>query len=377
MLTYGMVGGGQGSFIGAIHRTAAELDHKARFVAGALSSDPDRAVASAKNLGLADDRCYPTWEAMLEAERSRDDRIDFVSIVTPNHAHFAPAKAFIEAGFHVVIDKPMTVTSAQAEELEALAAQHNVVCAVTYNYTGYPLVRQARELVRSGELGEVRKVVVEYHQGWLATELEATGMKQAEWRTDPAKAGAGGAIGDIGTHAENLISFVTGLELHSLCADLTTFVPGRRIDDDASVLLRFASGAKGTLSASQVCVGEKNNLTLRVFGQTGSLAWAQEEPNKLVFVTDDGIRILTRGDDSLCDAAKDASRLPPGHPEAFFEAFANIYAGVIEAIGVKRGDVEATSLSQLMPTAHEGTRGVRFVEKVVGSSNEGAVWVEA
>jgi predicted dehydrogenase len=368
-LTFGMVGGGQGAFIGAVHRTAACLDHRARFVAGALSSTPERALASAKDLGLAPDRSYPTWQAMLEGERARPDRIDFVSIVTPNHAHFEPALAFVQAGFHVVLDKPMVLNGEQAARLVQAVEAAGVVCAVTYNYTGYPMVRQAAEIVRSGDLGAVRRVHAEYHQGWLATPLEAAAQKQALWRTDPAQAGAG-AVGDIGSHAENLVAYVTGLGIESLLADVTTHVPGRRIDDDASVLLRFANGGRGVLSASQVCVGDENNLSLRVFCEKGSIAWRQEEPNTLYLTLADGQqRRITRAGAGAGAAAGRATRLPAGHPEGFFEAFANIYRGVIDDIVARR---ERRPHTPDYPTVHDGARGVRFIERVLASRGQ---WV--
>ncbi|NUQ68179.1 MAG: Gfo/Idh/MocA family oxidoreductase, partial [Phycisphaerales bacterium] len=295
-LLMGMVGGGTGAFIGAVHRVAATLDGQARFVAGSLSSTPDKAVASGLELGLARDRAYPTWQAMLSAELQRPpgERVDFVSIVTPNHAHFEPAHAFVQAGFHVVLDKPMVLDSAQAATLADAVAKAGVVFGVTYNYTGYPLVKEAARLVRTGALGQVRKVIVEYHQGWLATPLEASGQKQAAWRTDPKLSGAG-ALGDIGSHAENLLTTITGLSIESLCAEATTFVAGRRVDDDAAVLLRLSGGARGVLSCSQVCVGSENDLRIRVHGTLGSLAWRQENPNELRLVTHDAApRIITR-----------------------------------------------------------------------------------
>lgn len=376
-LTFGMIGGGQGAFIGAVHRTAAIMDGQARFVAGALSGTPEKALASGRDLGLADDRNYPTWQAMLEGElkRPQADRIDFVSIVTPNHAHFEPARAFAAAGFHVVLDKPMVMNSAQAADLVRAVESSGVVFAVTYNYTGYPMVRRAAELVRSGAIGAVRKVFVEYHQGWLSTHLEATGQKQADWRTDPARAGAG-AVGDIGSHAENLVSTVTGLRLAELCADVTTFVPGRRIDDDAAVLMRFEGGAKGVLTCSQVCVGEENNLSLRVYGTEGAISWRQENPNELWHTPASGPkRIITRGGPESGEAAARATRIPPGHPEGFFEAFANIYRGVIEAIRAKRDGRAPAGLAAEFPGVREGARGVRFIEKVLESGRAGGAWV--
>ncbi len=373
-LRYGMVGGGEGAFIGAVHRHALALDHRYVFTAGALSSTPEKARRSGAALGLPDDRAYPTWASMLEGELARpsDERIDLVVVVTPNHVHFPVAKAFAEAGIHVVSDKPLVHTSAQADELVAIAERTGVVFAVTYNYTGYPMVKEARRYVREGRLGRLRKVVVGYHQGWLATKLEATGAKQAEWRTDPARSGAAGAIGDIGSHAENLVATVTGLELEAICADLTTFVEGRRLDDDGNLLLRFAGGAKGVLMASQVEIGHENDLVLQVYGEDGALTWRQEDPNALWYAPLEGpVQLLRRGNPYLGDAAQRASRLPAGHPEAFFEAFANVYREVADAtLRHAAGEDPAGDY----PTVRDGARGVRFIERTVASAASDAKW---
>jgi len=400
VLKMGMVGGGRGAFIGAVHRTAANLDNGVRFTAGALSSTSEKAIASGKDLGLDDRRNYSTWAQMLEGELKLPpgERIDFVSIVTPNNAHFPVAKAFAEAGFNVVCDKPMVVSSEQARELIATVEKAGVVLGVTYNYSGYPMVKQARSMIAGGEIGVVRKVVVEYNQGWLASALEQSGQKQADWRTDPARSGLGGAIGDIGSHAEQLASYTTGLELDAICADLTTFVPGRKIDDDANVLLRFkpkgGTQAKGVLMASQVEVGRENDLRLRVFGTMGSLDWRQEEPNALVHRLDgQPERVLRRGNGYLCDAAKANTRLPAGHPEAFFEAFANVYNAVGQAIraggamappkeAARLGDTHEARAVRLsrgfdFPTVVDGARGVHFIEKCVASSASGEKWTPA
>jgi predicted dehydrogenase len=371
-----MVGGGQGAFIGAVHRMAARLDGAMELIAGALSSTPERSLASAKDLGLDADRTYATWQEMLEVESKRPagERIDFVSIVTPNHVHYPVAKAFVEAGFHVICDKPLVHTTEQADELVKLVKEHATVFAVTYNYTGYPLIKQAREMVRSGEIGEIRKVVVEYHQGWLATNLESSGQKQADWRTDPKRAGAGGALGDIGTHAENIVSYVTGLDMESICADLTTFVKDRPIDDDTQVLIRFKGGAKGILTASQVCVGCENGLTLRVYADKGGFAWRQEEPNELIVTTLDGPeKVYRRANAYLHPAAAGATRLPPGHPEAFIEAFANIYRNAGAAIRAGKGGIDAGEFDY--PTVADGAQGVRFIEWALKSSGAGEKWV--
>jgi predicted dehydrogenase len=372
-----MVGGGQGAFIGAVHRTAMALDGQMELVAGALSSDPQRARASGAELGLADARNHGRWQDMLadELKRPAHERIDFVSIVTPNHVHFPVAHAFAEAGIHVVCDKPLVHSTEEALALEAAARRSGCVFGVTYNYTGYPMVREARELVAKGVVGDVRKVIVEYNQGWLATDLESTGQKQAGWRTDPARSGLAGAIGDIGSHAENLVATVTGLELDSICADLTAFVPGRRLDDDGNVLLRFTNGARGVLIASQIEVGCENDLRLRVFGSQGTLDWRQEEPNRLVHLPIDGpARVLTRGSPWLGEAARRATRLPTGHPEAFLEAFANVYLGVAAHIRAVQSGSPPDPLDADYPRLADGVRGVRFIEKVVESAGSPAKW---
>ena len=379
ILNMGMVGGGRDAFIGNVHRTAARLDGNVRFVAGALSSNPDKALASGKDLGLADTRNYPDWHAMLEGELALPpgERIDFVSIVTPNHMHFGVAHAFASAGINVICDKPLVHTSQQAEQLIHAARASGVVFAVTYNYSGYPMVKQARQMVRDGELGVIRKVVVEYNQGWLATNLEAAGQKQADWRTDPARSGLGGAIGDIGSHAEQLATYITGLEIDALCADISTFVPGRRLDDDANLLLRFAPRdgvtAKGILTVSQICIGRENDLRIRVVGDKAALEWRQEEPNHLiVYPLGQPERIYRRGNDYLTAAAKATTRLPSGHPEAFFEAFANVNNAAADAIRARNAGAAADSFD--FPTLIDGARGVRFIEKTVESSLSAQKW---
>jgi predicted dehydrogenase len=376
-LRYAMVGGGQGAFIGAVHRKAMALDGQMELVAGALSSDAERARTSGRELGLRPERNHGRWQDLLadELKRPAQDRIDFVSIVTPNHVHFPVALAFAEAGIHVVCDKPLVHSSEEAQALEHAVQRSGCVFGVTYNYTGYPMVREARELVAKGVIGEVRKVIVEYNQGWLATNLEATGQKQAGWRTDPARSGLAGAIGDIGSHAENLVATVTGLELDSICADLTAFVPGRRLDDDGNALLRFSNGARGVLIASQIEVGCENDLRLRVFGTQGTLTWHQEEPNRLVHSPIDGpARVLTRGSPWLGEAARRATRLPTGHPEAFLEAFANVYLGVAAHIRALQAGLAPDPLDADYPRLADGARGVRFIEKVVESAGSQAKW---
>src|SRR3712207_1897942 len=282
-LKMGMVGGGSGAFIGAVHRRAAVMDGEVEFVAGALSSTADKALASGRELGLTDERNYASWERMLEGELSlpEEERVDFVSIVTPNHVHHPVARAFAEAGFNVVLDKPMVHTSQEAEDLTRVVESSGVVFAMTYTYTGYPMVKQARHMVREGLLGEVRKVIVEYNQGWLASQLEESGAKQAEWRTDPARSGIAGAVGDIGSHAENLVSTITGLEVAEICADLTTFVSGRRLDDDGNLLIRYEGGAKGVMIASQISAGEENDLRVRIYGTEGGLEWRDRKSTRL------------------------------------------------------------------------------------------------
>jgi predicted dehydrogenase len=373
-LRYGMVGGGEGAFIGAVHRHAMALDHRYDLAAGAFSSTPEKARRSGAALGLADDRNYATWEAMLEGELARpsDERIDLVVVVTPNHVHYPVAKAFAEAGIHVVSDKPLVHTSEQAADLVATVDRTGIVFGVTYNYTGYPMVKEARALIRDGAIGALRKVIVGYHQGWLATKLEDEGAKQAEWRTDPARSGAAGAIGDIGSHAENLVATVTGLEIEAICADLTTFVPGRKLDDDGNLLLRFRGGAKGVLVASQVEIGHENDLVLQVYGETGALTWRQEDPNDLWHAPLDGpVRLLRRGNGYLGADAQRFTRLPSGHPEAFFEAFANVYVEVADAIERHARGEDTTGD---YPTVADGARGVRFIERTVASAASDQKW---
>ncbi len=376
-LRYAMIGGGRDAFIGAVHRKAMALDGQIELHAGALSSDPDKARASGRDLGLADARNHGRWQDLLEDELKRPthERVDFVSIVTPNHMHYPIALAFAEAGINVVCDKPLVHTSAQAQDLQRAAEANGAIFAVTYNYTGYPMVRQARHMVKSGELGEIRKLIVEYNQGWLATRLEDAGHKQADWRTDPARSGIAGAIGDIGSHAENLAATISGLEIEAICADLTSFVPGRRLDDDGNLLLRYTNGARGVLIASQIQIGCENDLRIRVFGTQGSLTWHQEEPNRLIHSPlGDSPRILTRGSANLCAAALKATRLPAGHPEAFLEAFANIYLGAAEAIHARAEGRRPAELEADYPTLADGARGVRFIELTVAAAQSTEKW---
>lgn len=372
-LRYAMIGGGRDAFIGAVHRHAIALDGQAELVAGALSSTPERARESGRALGLTEAHNHASWQVLLDAELARPtaERVDLVVIVTPTDTHFPIAKAFAEAGFHVVCDKPLTHTGAQATTLVETVARRGTVFGVTYNYTGYPMVRQAREMVRTGALGRIRKVVVEYNQGWLATALEATGNKQASWRTDPARSGIAGALGDIGSHAENLVSTVTGLQIEELVADLGALVPGRALDDDANMLLRFKGGARGVLVASQINAGLENDLRLRVSGENGTLEWRQDEPNRLVHHRREGpTEIFTRASPWLCESARRAGRIPAGHPEGFIEAFANIYRGVFADIRARKAGIAADPLDADYPTVRDGARGVRFIECAVASSAE-------
>ncbi|MDF0492668.1 Gfo/Idh/MocA family protein [Bradyrhizobium yuanmingense] len=371
----GMVGGGQGAFIGAVHRIAARIDDQFELVAGALASDPVRARTSAKELGIADDRAYGSFEEMARAEAARADGIEAVSIVTPNHLHSPVAKAFLEAGIHVICDKPLTTTVAEAEELVALVRKTGRVFVVTHNYTGYPMVRQARAMVANGDLGEIRLVKVEYLQDWLTEPLETSGQKQAAWRTDPSRSGAGGCIGDIGTHAYNLACFVSGLELDELLAQLSTFVEGRRLDDDVRILLKWKGGAKGMLWASQVAVGNENGLTLRVYGSKGGLEWAQENPNHLWFTPYGKPRqLLTRGGAGASGEAARVSRIPSGHPEGYLEGFATIYAEAARAIRAAAAG-EKPHPDVVFPTVEDGLAGVKLIDAAVKSSAGNGVWV--
>ena len=376
-LKFGQIGGGRGAFIGAVHRRAAALNGQIELVAGAFSSTPEKAKASGRDLLIADDRNYGSWEEMLEKESNlpEGERIDFVNIVTPNHMHFHPAREFTEAGFNVLMDKPMVHSSRQAEELIEAVEKHNTIFGLTHNYTGYPMVKEAREWIRSGKLGDIKRVVVEYPQGWLLTRMEDEN-KQAAWRTDPARSGIAGAVGDIGSHCENLVSYMTGLEIESLCADLTSFAPGRQLDDDANVMLRFKNGARGLLWCSQIAAAEENDLNIRVYGSRGSLEWHQEEPNTILFKDPAGpVQIFKRGNGYLSEAAQRAAQLPPGHPEAFYEAFGNIFMNFSDTIRAKIQGRKPTELELDFPSVYDGARGVKFIEKVVESSQSDVKWL--
>ena len=372
----GMVGGGEGAFIGAVHRMAARLDDQYAFVAGALSATPEKALRSGKAIGLAPDRVYSDFKAMAKAEAARPDGIEAVAIVTPNHLHAPVAEAFLNAGIHVICDKPVTTTSKDAKKLQKLVQKKQLVFAVTHNYTGYPMVRHARQMVREGALGEIRVVQVEYPQDWLTEKLEATGQKQAEWRADPARNGIGGAVGDIGTHAHNLAAYVTGLELTGLCADLSSFVKGRQLDDNVQVMLRYANGARGMLWASQVAPGNENNLRIRVYGSRGGIEWKQEHPNQLHWSPfGQPTQVIARGTGAANAAAARVSRIPAGHPEGYLEGFATIYAEIAQAIrAARKGGAKADKAAHF-PTLADGIKGVQFIEAVVASSARGGRWV--
>ncbi len=384
-IRYGMVGGGPDAFIGAVHRMAAALDGEYALVAGAFSSNPEKSAATGAKLGIAPGRAYGSWEAMAEAEGAlpEGERIEAVSIVTPNHLHHPVAKPFLERGIHVICDKPLTTTVEDADELCRLTEASGLVFCVTHNYTGYPMVKEARARVRAGALGPLRKVVVEYHQGWLRTLLEAEGQKQAEWRGDPARAGVSSALGDIGSHAHNLVRYVTGLEVTRLFADLGTVVEGRKLEDDATVILELEGGVRAVLLASQIATGERNGLRLRVYGAEGGLDWRQEEPNRLRLLDPHGDEtVLHRGSGALGPAAAAATRLPGGHPEGFIEAFANVYRGAASAIRAAGRDGSGGGASAAgagpsldYPDVRDGARGVHFIHQAVRSSREGA-WVE-
>ena len=377
-LRFGMVGGGPGAFIGAVHNRAATVDGLAQLVAGAFSSDPEKSRIQGTTYGLSPNRVYASFEEMAsrEAELPEGERIDFVSIVTPNHLHFPVAKAFIERGIHVVCDKPLTTTLEDAEELCRLVKKHDVVFALTHPYTGYPMVRQARALVQNGALGTVRKIVVEYSQGWLATPLEQTGNKQASWRTDPARAGAG-AIGDIGTHAEHLARYVSGLEMERLFADVSSFVEGRVIDDDANMLVHYQGGAKGILFCSQISVGEENRLAIRVYGTAASLEWHQEDPNFLYVRHPDGpTEVYKPGHAFLVPAAQRGTRMPAGHPEGLLEGFANIYVGAMRVIAARIAGETPDPLDLDFPTVRDGAVGVHFIQTALKSGKAGD-WIDA
>jgi predicted dehydrogenase len=373
----GMVGGGRGAFIGAVHRMAAALDGQIDLVCGAFSRDPARSRQSATDLFIPEGRAYDSFEEMIMTEASlpADRRMDFVSVVTPNHMHYAPARLALEHGFHVVCDKPLCITMEEALDLKALVESTGLLFALTHNYTGYPMVKQARAMIANGELGNVRRVVVEYPQGWLSTKLEDTDQKQASWRTDPARSGIAGAMGDIGTHAENLAEYITGLQITEVCADLYTHVAGRQLDDDGSVLLRFNNQARGILCASQISAGEENNLSIKVYGDLGGLEWAQMEPNSLIVRwLDKPMQIMRTGVGALYASATAHTRIPAGHPEGYLEAFANIYRDFAECVRARVEGRVPDPLFTDFPGVDDGVRGMRFVEAVVENSGVDVKW---
>jgi predicted dehydrogenase len=371
----GMVGGTLDAFIGGVHRRAAIMDGEIELVCGAFSSSPEKSKETGKALYLPEDRVYANFEEMILKEKQlpEGERMDFVSIVTPNHMHAAPTKLALENGFHVVCDKPITLTIEEAEEIVALVEKTGLVFCLTHNYTGYPMVKEAKEMIASGAIGKVRKVIVEYPQGWLSTLVEVTGNKQAAWRTDPSKSGAGGGLGDIGTHAENLAEYITGLKITQLCADLTIFVEGRQLDDDANILLRFNNGAKGILQNSQIANGEENDLNIRVYGETGGLQWKQMEPNTLIHKTQQGVRLIRTGVGNLSKAAQVHTRIPAGHPEGYFEAFANLYRNFAIHVRAHWEGKKADPVYDF-PSAKDGLRGMKFVNTVIASDKSDTKW---
>jgi predicted dehydrogenase len=378
-LRMGMVGGSLEAFIGAVHRRAANLDGEVELVCGAFSSNPDKSKATGAALYLDSKRVYGSFKEMIETEKSLpdDERMDFVSIVTPNHMHFAPAKLALENGFHVIIDKPLAFNIQEAKELKKLVEKTGLVFALTHTYTGYPMVKHAKYLVASGAIGKVRKVYVEYPQGWLSTFVEGSGNKQASWRTDPSKSGAGGAIGDIGTHAANLAEYISGSDITEICALLNTVVKGRLLDDDSSMLLKFENGASGTLLATQVAAGDENNLNIRVYGEKGGLEWRQEEPNTLVVKwLDKPKEILRAGWGYLSDAAKSNTRTPSGHPEGYLEAFANLYMNFAKAVRDYKPGKKINSAKYDFPDVEDGVKGMAFVDTVIKSSKSNAKWTK-
>lgn len=375
----GMVGGGRGAFIGQVHRMAAALDGQIELCCGAFSSDPEKSRLSGKDFYLPDDRVYASFSEMIEseAELPEDKRMDFVSIVTPNHMHFAPAKMAMEYGFHVVCDKPLSFNLEEAYALREIYRDRKVIFALTHNYTGYPMVKEARHWIRSGKLGEIRRVVVCYPQGWLSTFLEESNQKQASWRTDPSKSGIAGAMGDIGSHAENLAEYITGLRISEVCADISTLVKGRRLDDDGNVLLRFDNGARGILTASQIAAGEENALSIKVYGEKAGLEWHQMRPNTLELKWLDKAKELWRtGVGNLSEAAQAHTRLPAGHPEGYLEAFANIYRNFAKCVQARIEGIAPDPVYMDFPGIEDGIRGMEFIYKVIESSKADRKWIK-
>ncbi|WP_298545980.1 Gfo/Idh/MocA family oxidoreductase [uncultured Aquimarina sp.] len=375
-LKMGMVGGGTGSFIGDVHRKAASIDGMIALVCGAFSSSKEKSSASAKELGIPDNRAYGSFEEMIteESKLPEEERMDFVAIVTPNHMHFPPAKMALEHGFHVICDKPLSLTLDEAIELEKIVQSSGKVFALTHNYTGYPMVKQAKAMIAKGDLGAIRKINAHYLQGWLSTSVEKTGQKQAAWRVDPKRSGIGGALGDIGTHAENLIEYITGIQIETIAADLTAFGDGRSLDDDGNILLRFENGAKGIMSFSQIATGEENNLGVKIYGTKGSLTWNQENPNQLIVKwLDQPKQIYTPGGNGTYSESSEYVRIPAGHPEGYLEGFATIYRSFAkELLTVKSG--KSFSNNPDFPTVTDGVRGMKFIYAAVESSKNNASW---
>ena len=375
----GMVGGGRGAFIGAVHRMAAAIDGEIELVCGAFSSNPKKSKLSGADLYLPKDRVYGSYEEMIKKEKELPEgvRMDFISIVTPNHMHYGPAKMALENGFHVVCDKPLCFNMKEAKSLAKLVKKTGLIFALTHNYTGYPMVKQAKMMVQKGKIGKVRKVVVEYPQGWLSTFVEKSDQKQAAWRTDPKRSGIAGAMGDIGTHAENLAEYITGLKIKRMCADLSIIVEGRRLDDDGNVLLEFDNGAKGILFASQISAGEENNLKIRIYGEKAGLEWCQQEPNTLMVKwLDKSMEILRTGVGNLYPESTAHTRLPAGHPEGYLEAFANIYRNFAKCVQARIAGKKPNKIHTDFPNVEDGVRGMQFIEKVVASSKSKQKWTK-
>jgi len=376
-LKLGMVGGGQGAFIGGVHRIASRIDNHYELVAGSLASNPEMAHASAKELGINEDRSYATFQDMAGKESSREDGIDVVAIVTPNHLHYPIAEAFLSKNIHVICDKPLTHNLGDAEKFLESVKKSNALFALTHNYTGYPMVRQAREMFRNGEIGNLRIIQVEYAQDWLTLPIENEGQKQASWRTDPSKAGMGGSIGDIGSHAFNLVDFITGAKLNELCADISSFVPGRKNDDNAHVLLRYENNVKGMLWSSQVAPGNENALRIRIYGDKGGMEWEQENPNYLtVDIFSKAKKIIRRAGNETIDIGNRITRIPPGHPEGYLEGFANIYSDFAKQILAFKDNQKPEKDILLVPSIEDGVKGVKFITTVVESGSNGGKWIK-
>ena len=376
-LKLGMVGGGQGAFIGGVHRIASRIDNHYELVAGSLASNPEMAHASAKELGINEDRSYATFQDMAGKESSREDGIDVVAIVTPNHLHCPIAETFLSKNIHVICDKPLTHNLEDAEKFLESVKKSNALFALTHNYTGYPMVRQAREMLRNGEIGVLRIIQVEYAQDWLTLPIENEGQKQASWRTDPSKAGMGGSIGDIGSHAFNLVDFITGAKLNELCADISSFVPGRKNDDNAHVLLRYENNVKGMLWSSQVAPGNENALRIRIYGDKGGMEWEQENPNYLtVDIFGKAKKIIRRAGNETIDIGNRITRIPPGHPEGYLEGFANIYSDFAKQILAFKDNQKPEKDILLVPSIEDGVKGVKFITTVVESGSNGGKWIK-